>query len=271
MIAWNRSLTVQVGPAGGKARSWSGLSCEFKVVKTLKKEPNKAEIRLFNLTPDSTAYCTGKGLTARIIAGYEGREKQIFIGGIDKATPGREGVDTFIDIIADDGGHKYRSARVNRTFKGSTTTRQVIDALASDLGLPGGFIDDFPDMKLGEGLTLYGPARDQLDRLAEMLGADWYIQDEALYLLKRDNTQAEGPLITPETGLIGSPVAIEEKGKPSKLEVTTLLLPELMPGQRIQLKSRQYQGIFKVEELEHQGQFNTGSTWYTTAKVREVR
>jgi hypothetical protein len=73
----------------------------------------------------------------------------------------------------------------------------------------------------------------------------------------------EIPLISPATGLIGSPEmgSPEKKGKPSLLKFRCLLRP-LTVGGRVHLQCLRYDGEVRIRKLEHSGDTHSGE-WYT--------
>jgi len=82
-------------------------------------------------------------------------------------------------------------------------------------------------------------------------------------------------LLTPDTGLIGSPERsddIEEtqSGERKRLgwRVKSLLNPQIRPGDRLQIKSAEVDGVFRAENVNHFGD-TEGGDWYTEAEVFE--
>jgi hypothetical protein len=71
-------------------------------------------------------------------------------------------------------------------------------------------------------------------------------------------------VLSPTTGLLGSPEwsTPNKEGKPPTLKVTSLLLPQILPGRRVQLDARAAKGVFKVQQLNHQGDTHEGD-WRT--------
>lgn len=262
--AWNRKALFTFGEPGTPGRTWENLDFTFNVKKSTKKEPNTLDLTIYGLSRESADWIREGQKTVRVIAGYEGDVGQIFLGDVDTAIYERDGVETVLNVEASDGGRKYREARINKSYGSDTTLRRVVEEVSQAMGLPLGDVDGIPDIVLADSLVLHGPARNQLDRL-RAFGIEVWIQDGEIQIVPKERTAGEGPMISSETGLIGSPRPQFEKDsrKESGVEVVCLLQHRMNPGQRFELQSRQYSGIYKAYEVQHAGDI-AGGEWYTT-------
>lgn len=267
---WDRCVLVEVGPAGGTARAWSDLRVTFSVKRTLERKPNEAQVSISNLSRDSSAWCRTKGHVLRLSAGYGGVPEQLFIGGIDRAERTETPPDSETKIEAADGGREFRDGRIAKSYAGQVMLSTVLQDLATAMGLGLGFVGTFADVAVTQGLALTGPARDQLDRVCRSLGMTWSIQDGAIQVvLPSGATPEPAVLLTPDTGLIGSPTPVADKKAKGKIDLICLLQPSLRPGRRFQLESRDFKGIYKAEDVEHKGDTH-GQDWCTTITAREA-
>uniref|UniRef100_A0A6M3XUG3 Tail protein n=1 Tax=viral metagenome TaxID=1070528 RepID=A0A6M3XUG3_9ZZZZ len=268
MAQIGRTVRVEVGLAGGLARSWDGLRTAFSVERTSTRAPNSAKVTLYNLSRDSAAWCRRPGQVLRLSAGYE-VPSQLFLGDIDRAERSEAAADCTVEIEATDGGRRFREARISRSYSLEVTASLVLADLATALGVPLGSLGALGDVRMGEGLTLVGPVRDNLDRMAILLNAHWSIQDGALQVLGDSDIRAQvGPLLTPQTGLVGSPRPVKDSKKKGQIEVVCLLRPEILPGTRFGLQSRDFSGFYRAEDVKHAGDTH-GGEWYTTISARE--
>jgi hypothetical protein len=97
-------------------------------------------------------------------------------------------------------------------------------------------------------------------------GLEWSIQEGQLQVLALRQALSDAPiLLTPRTGLLDS----VELGRDQVLRLSTLLLPGLYPGRKIQIKSRYVQGFYRIESTVHQGEFD-GGHWTVGIEARAV-
>lgn len=205
----------------------SALDLEFKVTATLKPEPNKCTLVLWNVNPDHRAQLMkrnrpngtdGKiqGVRVRIEAGYVGNTTVIFDGDLREVNSSRVGTDWRTTLTGDDGGRSYRESRISASFRAGASIGSVIRQCADAMGIGIGNSSTFEaDAQIaGYGATLPGPlvidgsAAKALDRVLKSVGLTWSIQRGALQILKKGAPLSSSAiLLTPDTGLLNSPEA----------------------------------------------------------------
>jgi len=250
-----------------------GLRVQFKVVKTDTKEPNTAEVSVWNLSPESRAIVSAKGSKLLVIAGYADTVRQVFTGDVRLVDHTRDGAHWVTKLQAGDGERAYLYAQASDSFKSGTPALVVAERLASLLGLdPGNLAGEvaLAAVTFTQGYSARGRVSAELDRLLKGLGLAWSIQDGRLQVLA-PGAAAPGATsieISPTTGLVGSPEhgSAPEKGKPAVLSVKSLLLPELRPGSRFSLVSESATGGYVASKVEHTGD-TAGGEWYTTVEA----
>ena len=251
------------------------LRVQFKIEKNVTKEPNSCEITVTNLAETTRFELQRKPLFVRLDAGYDGDLKRLFAGDLRQAHSVWEGPDCHTSFDFGDGDRAFRYARANRSFAAGVTARAVLDELASAMGLtvPRNVREsrDF-EVQLAAGYALQGQASRDLDRILTPLGRTWSIQDGRLQILKVTEVRNDAPLeLSQDSGMLGSPergAPLKKGGKPL-LVVRSLLYPEVTPGGRVRVKSREIEGVFKVMKLTHEGD-TAGSDWMTTVEALPV-
>ncbi len=205
----------------------SNLDFEFEVLMTLKPEPNKCTLTLYNLNKDHRAQLLKRnrpsasssktvGVSVQIEAGYVGNTSVIFSGDLGEVGGQRQVIDRKITLSGQDGGRAYREAQIDVTFaKGtllSTVLRQCAEALGLGLGNVANFEADAQIEGIGATLpaqmSLSGSVAKQLTRLLSSMGLTWSVQRGNLQVLSRGKPLDLGAVrISPTTGLLGSPEA----------------------------------------------------------------
>lgn len=267
------SVTVAVpvpksfSQTGAVALTVTDLRVSFNVKKTSKKEPNKAEVVITNLNSDHRALLQTKGGKFILQAGYASTgTQQLFVGDVRDVAHVREGADWNTTLHSGDGERAYRFARTKQSFKANTAQSDVLNALATEMGVDPGNLGSVTEaaQKYANGFSSHGVAQRELDRILSSLGYTWSIQDGAISVLKYGATlQGLVPLWSVDTGLIGSPeFGAAEKNKGPQVKAKHLLDANVRIGGQVKLQSVRFNGAVRVTELTHTGD-TFGGDWYT--------
>lgn len=245
-----------------------GLRIKFKIVKTDEKDPNSSEITIVNLEPAHRAALQQKGVKATLEAGYEATGlTRIFFGDIRTTDHVRNGSSWDTVLKCGDGERSFQYARLTESFAPGTGAGDIVKRLAQASGLA---IGNVPDQVLNiqlsydHGYCVAGLVSKSLDKLLKGLGYTYSIQDGALQVLTPNSTiGGEVPVLSPSTGLIGSPEmgSPEKKGKPALLKFKAYLFPA-RPRGRVKIESDRYNGFFRVKKATLSGD-TRGPEWYT--------
>ena len=287
---FGRVCSLIVADNSGNGIELSALRIRFKVKKTDAQTPNKAEFRVYNITPETASKIQGEFTQVQFSAGYQQNSAIIFKGNIKQAFTGKEkGVNTYIDIVAGDGDKAYNFAVVNATIApGATPADQVQTILRAmqktDPGITAGNITGLGTIGLPRGKVLFGMARDHLRRIAETTQTTWSIQNMQLQFVPQSGLldQNQAVVINSNTGMIDAP---EQTNK--GIKVKCLLNPMLKIGGKIQLnesdiiaervqkvdskpgKASKYKpaalstdGIYRLLTVEHEGD-TRDKPWYS--------
>lgn len=252
----DRVAILRAGLPGSPGRAWSNrgddaVKITFEVEATTASRPNKATIDLTNLGPDSRGFLETPGLIITLEVGYQGFTNVIATGDVADVDTTFAVQDAVTRITLGDGEISYLEAQFDRHFGPGTTSAQVIEAIRSEMGLGAGYADPaIPVYDYPNGVTFTGDARDALDRvLASAEGAEWSIQDGALQTLSGNakGTATRAVRLDPGTGLLSA------KELKKGVEVVSLLVPRITPGQILDVRGRTVEGFFVVRQVKHAG------------------
>lgn len=255
-------------------RKITGLRMQFKVDKTSKPDPNTLDLTIYNLSADTRARLAATKRPQVIVeAGYQQTE-QLFKGDARTVYSVRQGPDWLTKVQCGDGERAYQFGRTDESFAPGTKTDAVVKRLVSDMGV--GVGNALKKLKDGDfsgamstfvnGFTVSGNSADQFDRIMKSSGLDWSIQDGELQVLKPGTaTDESAVLLTPDTGLVGSP----EVGEDGVVKFTSLLQPGMRPGRKVQLKAAAMNGLFVLQRVTHQGDTH-GLEWYTICEAKAL-
>ncbi len=246
-----------------------GLRIVFKVTKTSQKEPNTLEGMIYNLSPTTRAALQQKGVRLLLEAGYVATGlAQVFVGDVRTIDHIRDGADWKTIIKCGDGERAFRYSRISESFAAGATMFDVVKRAANSMGVAlGNTAAQAAKLAtpLYHGWVSHGAASSALDKAVKSLGYDYSIQNGVLQILAPNESLAQSiPVVSPQTGLIGSPEmgSPEKKGEPSLLKFKALLMPEALPGGRVQVISERYNGIFRTRKVDHSGD-TMGGSWYS--------
>jgi hypothetical protein len=256
-----------------------GLHINFHVHKQIQIEFNSKELTIYNLAPATRARIKGQ-LGIRIDAGFLGNWGCIFTGHSRVIDHYREGTEWVTHIQSGDG-HDAAKYQHYQSYPSGVSLEQITTDLAAKLGLGSGNLREAIRtlgketlQQLSTGHAASGNALRQLDTLIRSAGLHWSVQDGAIQVMKGLNPVRGGasssrggaPLISVETGLIGSPQHVAWKPNwPTYTKFKSILNSNLKIGHSVVLKSQEVSGVFTVMKLTHEGDTD-GQDWYTSVE-----
>ncbi len=283
-----------VGDDGVQFESrFEGLRIQFKIEKSAQMVPNTADISVYNLAESSRRQLKSVGALVTLEAAYGGNAagllgqsaalSVVFRGNARTIDHVRKGPDWVTRIQCGDGEIGYRYSLANQSFKSGTSIQDAATYLAKQLqGIDvSGFLAKLSKGEIAgavsqfvHGASFFGNAGEELERLMAAAGYQLSIQDHELVALKLTQTSAVVVVLSPTTGLIGSPEhgTPEKSGLPSVLKAKSLLQPRIRPGDRVRfqnLKDERVNGDYRTIKVTHTG--DTHSTdWYSDIEARPV-
>jgi hypothetical protein len=268
----------------------NSLDLSFSVVRSLKPEPNTAEIQIWNLNEDNRSALEDKGtlpgsvakgepppkpppgIACTIEAGYEEQTALLYSGTLRVAYTTREGADLITTLSAGDGEKEYQRSRVNLSIAKGTPNTSVLEQVQKALGINAGNLSTAAaalasaPILFPQGGVLSGSASQIMTRVAQSLGFEWSIQEGALQLLQNaEPLAATATLLTPSTGLVGTP-SIDVGGI---LTAQALMIPDIFPGRLIVLESERLTGNYRVETCNYSGN-TAGPDWYIDIEAKKL-
>ena len=262
-----RTVTALIGPPGGAGILFA-QEYMAGTVKTHKgSKPNECTHTIHNLSEATIAQLEAPNQTLQVKAGTT------FIGELFKGQITSRGVVTKNDIpnrtttiTAKDGRRIYRDTKVSRAYPPNTPIQTVVQDLLALTGLPIGSGSAYPPGNFPGGWAHQGLWRQALNEALLPFGFFWTIQGGVIYVLN-DASTAPGnvPLLSPATGLIGSPTRTK-KG----CNVASVLNSAIIAGRGIQVQSKFFNGLYRSAVVDHK--YDTdGLIWRTDAQTEVIK
>tara|TARA_R110000851_G_scaffold306239_4_gene464495 strand:- start:101 stop:952 length:852 start_codon:yes stop_codon:yes gene_type:complete len=247
----NYRLTLESNVEGETIIIEPPFTVQFDIKRSTMSSANTMQISIFNLSRKTTSAIFQDRFNPkdykRIIlqAGYS-ELSTVFIGNIFQANTVRAGAETVTFIDARDGGFDT-SGTITSTALSGGKVEDVLKALANN----------FPNIKEGKITGVEGKFRKPVIlngnnfQLMKKYSNDKVFVDLEKINVLNDNDVLEGdlPLITSETGLLGTP-----RRDDAYLTIDTLFEPRIVMGQLVEIKSDiapQYDGQYKVIGVTH--------------------
>ena len=264
---YGRRVAVTVGStAGGAGRRVEGLRVAWRVIMTASSLPFEAQVEIWNPTPATIAACRAPDAQVLLEAGYD-QPGVIFRGepirGGVRVT--RRGPDTILALDLADAWRERVGAWFARDYQPQTPAVEIVGDAIAALGLAVGAVTVPGSLRYPRGISFAGPAADALDEIAESVGASWRVDGGAVYFgpdFEPSDVADVGPLLTPSTGLVGSPTLRGDVGGDA-VEVRALLLPTMRPGRPFRVQSREITGDFVAQDVQHVGDSGFDAPFYT--------
>lgn len=213
---FGRKYQVIVSDASGNALDVSELHCTFVVEKVANQKAGYADISIYNLDLSTLEAIVKEGSTVILSAGYEhGAFGKIFEGELFQPTIERENVtDLKLTLHCIDGNNILNSNFVNFSLGKGYNYRDVILKMANSARnkmTVGGVTDTLDQKQTPRGKVVFGDPRDTFRQICRDNNATFFADNGKLYVTKiTDVPKGEALVISPESGLIGTPQQTDE-------------------------------------------------------------
>lgn len=252
-----------------------GLKCTFTVEKHLKPDPNTLDLNIYNLSQSNRKRLEGlpnkTEVKVSLEAGYLDGISQIYLGDVRYIISSAEGSDVITKITSGDGEQKVQTSRVSIPVGAQTDVQTAISKIAFALGIgegnlgllatPTGRVILFP-----RGGVIHGNAAVEMTAICRSAGLEWSIQDGVLQVLNINETVSKKfYVLSSSTGMVGTP-KVDNTGL---LEVSCLMLPDMVPGRHVVLDAIDVKGSYRIEECKYTGDTH-GNDWKIDLKCKPV-
>lgn len=293
--------------SSNKAFLFTDHQIQFSISKDDSSDPNDSTITLFNLSDNTVNYMEQNyenHVVVKLEAGYVNDQiKLLFLGTLKRMEDNFEGETRKTTLYLTDGSSNTQEAYSSRSYPKGTSHNVIANDLIQDLGLPKGQISNFSAInKTTSSRAMSGNTHQLLKNLCSQNNHDYHIQDGTVNIIPTDKRlKKQCAYLTPDTGLIGSPEPIADPkqkaitrtkptgtstvdkngnitwhkaGKPKTYNLggvtfKCLLDGAISVGASVYIKSKNYDGAFKVTKVQHEGDYE-GNSWTTTCDAYAV-
>lgn len=302
MARFDRVYSLVIGSGGQQGVEITELRIVFDVSKDNSKNPNRSKISVYNLAPETRKALEKPDVRCVFKAGYaeEDGPIEVYQGDVALVFSKFDGPNVITEIELGEGFKAIRDIMISLSYNSGVTSTKVLNDIAGKLKMPLNMPSDAPVRNWQNGLAFHGPARSGLDKITSATGLSWSVQGGALQVIRAGgNTNRTVVDLAADSGLVGHPERVR-KGKqeiafvdddPKKQaqeikrrsreivsttheedgwRVRSLLLPSLLPNDRVKLSSRSVEGVFTIKDLRHFGDTH-GGDWITELKLLDPK
>ncbi len=262
-MAFQRNCELNVSTKGGDTVKISDLRIDFDIERGYAPEENRALIRIYNLTKETSAAITEADGHALLRAGYKDESTgAIFSGDILRGWREWVGNDYVTVIEAYDGRTSVMGGQVSLSYAPGTDALTVAQALLGAVGLPYKGTDLIPGGQYAHGYCYIGMGTDGLEELLARYGLIYTVQDETLYIMQPGAAAEDTGLTLKEGGaLLSLPQPVSDKtdtddigaDAPNRWAFGAKLNPQLVPGASVSVEASTFKGGLVIKTARSTG------------------
>lgn len=242
----------------------SGLRIVFNILKTEAVSTNTANIKVYNLSRDNRNVLNDFGDRIRLFAGYRlnGGEQLLFVGDTTKVSHFAQPPEFISTFEVIDGERQLNNSIITVSYGANTPIRSVVENIAALMSTDIQYFAPTENLVYPYGYKNSGRASIILNEVVEALGLKYSVQNGNLIISNDQGILTPIFEINENTGMIGSPERFTNvrdklyiKGYKNGWKVRCLLRPDILPGNRIRLRSTRLDldGEFIVISIRHTG------------------
>lgn len=263
----------------------------FDIMKNTISDSKTSQIQVYNLSEDTRKKLrslitqnnillktSNEQVLAYLYAGYKENTglELLYIGNVSYITDKVIPPDIVTTIMCSDNVNIFKRATVSLSYKPGTSSLTIRAAVAKALNMEFDDASYFYDIEFAHGFSFVGLARDALDNVSKQTDCNWTTEAGKIRMMpKGKSTNDAVVVVSAETGMINSPEKLESDGTDSDMadakdgwKVTMLLEPKLLPGRKVEIKSKIINGIYVIDSVEHKGDTTTGD-WQSIIETRQ--
>lgn len=281
-VLYGRQVVCRLVQPTGEARELKGLRIRWSSKKSASKQPATCTIEIFNPAPETRSLVENRETLVEIWAGYSGQDpngalnptRQGILKLVWRGNPIKYGVkfesqppDKVLTIETSDGANFNSNKRVKISFATQTTPAQIIQEALRQTEVPYDPTAWPTTPVYPGGFTFTGRVSDLFTQIAATTENEWYIRDGAFVWAGFGSATAIGVIVSPSTGLIGSPSPKDD----GSVEMTVLLNPSIRVGSLLFVESSNTNGSYVVKSIEMNCDSGFSNEFYMNVTASRVK
>lgn len=266
-MAFRRQVEMEVGTSEGSVMI-SDLDIEFDISRSTKFENNTAKFKIYNPTSTTISKMLVKGNSVTFKAGYEDEGiGLIYIGQIVQSTPDLTGADHIVELECgsiQNANTTLEAVTVSLGYRPNTAISQVINEIANALGLGVYNLEVASGVKLANGYTLSGTAKEAMRYVQGVLNVNnlsMFIDNTTLTVFRigEGDTKVKAVYLSIETGLMSAPKLTDNADETTggtltkRLVFNSILNYKIKPYGMLDVDYPTVEGTFVTEKCKFVG------------------
>jgi len=239
---------------------------------------SNASVEIWGLSPEHQEFVANKNAPVALYTGWDNGQPLIptLIFPAYHVSTTHDGPDFITKLEGGDGGRAAQEARTNKSHAPGVNIFDVAKGLLGMRGKMGAnslatLQAAAGNRKLNGGYVSVGKATRQVKGLMDELGLDMTVWLGNVVLTPKNGTTGSRFLLTPDSGLVGSPgpAGAPQPQLPQQWKTKILLNPLIGPGSQVQVQADALNGAFRCQTVDHHGD-TYDTDWYTDLTLRRI-
>lgn len=251
------------------------IDFEFEVEFDDNVEADVIEITVYNLT-DNTINQFSKGKKITVEAGYGTDTGVIFTGIIQQRKSRWDEVDKIMTVRAIDDQSREEMQVESITYRAGTKASYILRDLCGRTGLPVAVFKTVRDYTYTDETHVDGDLSRAIQQYADVCKVSAYVCKSKIYVRPLSDGDNTSFILSADTGLLKVEEFEEEVESRTEgytdiikgFNVTLLGQHRIQTASIITLKSKNYNGVFRVKSGSHE--YDYGGSFITKAKIVQV-
>jgi hypothetical protein len=252
---------------------------KFRIERMPVWQPSVGYIEVYGLNEEDRRFVSyaGKAVPVVLYVGYGNADTLIAAMNAVQINHKHDGADWITKFEGGDGARAFANARVSSSYSSGTPYLKVVQDLGALLGKFGaGSMNTVQSAAAGKtfrnGYAAHGNAAREFKAIMDDMGLECAMCDGEIVVAKRGETTQQLFVITPDSGLVGSPeyASPPHPGKPQFIKARCLMQPTLRPFAKVLLQSEAHRGAFQCRTVVHTGD-SYGGDWYTDLELQALK
>jgi len=248
---------------------------------------NKASIKIFNLKDSDLKVLESDYPVAALSVGYSKYEglKRLLVAEVTHYKTIKKGPDRITNLELSPNYTGLNHSVLSASVPPGSKVRDAVQQIRKGFGfgvVPGYVLNGTAIEKdLVYGFPLSGSPKDMLNKLANIYGFEWRVDNNTLYVNDvegaENNNFANAPVVSRDSGLIENAYyeagdntrAKDDPAKKNGVKFRMLMDATIIPGQIISLQDTLISGFFKVDDVKYSGDYRGGS-WFADVQCSAI-
>jgi len=246
------------------------LDVDIEIKTSIDQTPNEAMVKIWNISNETKSLIKNDTIGVKILFKdiekdsfsliFEGNKRDRIKTQKGSKTKGKkggtqrqiefeqDGADEATVINLGESYNKYVNTYYQKSFKGSVSSKKIIEDIASKMDVAVKYLGNIPFVKYND-VVFKSSAKNVLNTICDKMGCKWSFQQGAISITKTLTSEDERRVLVNEYNS-------QNTEKPQyldndEIELETILSAEVIPGQWVSVDTAEIKNTLRVVKAEH--------------------